>query len=163
HPPAVRSQQLGGGAQELAAVDAAILRIGIGKVLSDVAEGSRADQRVAYRVQQHIGVGMPVEAPVVRDGHPADHEHASRLERMRVKTLSDTEVHLLVASVSIKSAASCKSSGYVTLRLRASPRTSLALFPNRSTACASSVISAGSLALSASSSNRYRNICGVWA
>ena len=49
-----------------------------GIVLADVAQPRGAEQRVADRVQQHVGVGVAVEALVVRDLDAADHQLAAR-------------------------------------------------------------------------------------
>src|SRR5690606_41014861 len=45
-------------AQQFAAVDAAKLWIGIGKMLTDVAQRARPQQGIAERMQQHIAIGM---------------------------------------------------------------------------------------------------------
>ena len=76
-------------AQQLAAVDALELGIGVGKVLADVAEAGGAEQRVADRVQQHVGVGMAVEPFLMRDVDAADDELAPGDQRMHVEALAD--------------------------------------------------------------------------
>ena len=53
--------------QELAAVHAAKTGIVIGKKRTDIAEARRADQRIADRVHEHVGVRMPGQPALVRN------------------------------------------------------------------------------------------------
>ena len=78
-------------AQQLAAVDAVVLRVAVGKMPADVAQRRRAEQRVADRVQQHVGVAVAREALVVRNLDAADHEPAPGDEGMHVETLADAK------------------------------------------------------------------------
>src|SRR3546814_9952543 len=54
---------------------------------ADVAQARRAQQRVGERVQQHVGVGMPLQSVRMRNGHAADdqrrsEEHTSELQSL---------------------------------------------------------------------------------
>jgi len=57
-------------------------------VHADVAERRGAEQRVAYGVQQHVGVGMAGEAFFVRNLDAADDQLAAGDERMHIESLS---------------------------------------------------------------------------
>ena len=48
-------------AQQRAAVGALPARIGVREVRAEVAQRERAEERVADRVQQHVGIGMAGE------------------------------------------------------------------------------------------------------
>ena len=51
-----RAHDRDGAFQQLDAVGALPLRIGVGKMLADVARGGRAENRVGHRVTQHVGI-----------------------------------------------------------------------------------------------------------
>ena len=72
------------GAQQQHRVGVAVLLVGVGKVLADVAHRGGAEQRVDDRVGEHVGVGVAVEAELVRDGDPAEDERAPGHEPVRV-------------------------------------------------------------------------------
>src|SRR5574340_332899 len=59
---------------------------------ADVAQRRRAEQRVADRVQQHVGIGMAEQAPVIRNVHAADDQLAPLYQLVNVETLSDSHV-----------------------------------------------------------------------
>ena len=65
-------------AQQLDRVGVAPALVGVGEVLADVAEAGGAEQRVDHRVGEHVGVGVPVEAALVRDLDAAEHQPAAR-------------------------------------------------------------------------------------
>src|SRR6185503_5975961 len=75
--------------EQHAAVDLAVAGIRMGIVPADVAQRRRAEQRIADRVQQDVGVRMPEQALAVRNDHPADHELPSLGERMHIEPLPD--------------------------------------------------------------------------
>ena len=79
-------------AEQHPAVGVLPARIGIGKVRSDVAQRERAEDGVAHGVQQDIGVGVAVEAALVRNDHAAQHEPAAGDERMDVEPVADAHV-----------------------------------------------------------------------
>ena len=72
------------GAQQQHRVGVAVLLVGVGEVLADVAHRGGAEQRVDDRMGQHVGVGVAVEAELVRDGDPAEDERAPGHEPVRV-------------------------------------------------------------------------------
>ena len=51
---------------------------------TDVALANRAEYRIANCVHQHIGIRMPIEAGVVREGDAAENERPSGLELMHI-------------------------------------------------------------------------------
>ena len=56
---------------------------------SDVARAQRAENRVADRVQQRIGVGIAREPPLVGNRHAAQHEAAPRDECVDIEAIAD--------------------------------------------------------------------------
>src|SRR5262249_29247011 len=52
--------------------------------LAQIAEATGPEQGVDHGMGEHIGVGMPGEAPLVFDLHPADHQPLPGLEAMAV-------------------------------------------------------------------------------
>ncbi len=87
--PAAVGEELRHLAQELAAVDSLETRVGVRKVPADVALASGTQQRVADRVQQHVGIAVAREALVVRDLDAPDHELAARDQLVDVEALPD--------------------------------------------------------------------------
>mgnify|MGYP003694498579 CR=1 FL=1 len=66
-----RGQHLGNPLQKDRARRPAPLRVGIGKILADIAEACRSKQRVAQRVNSNITVGMRGDTVIVwRCAHP---------------------------------------------------------------------------------------------
>jgi hypothetical protein len=45
-------------AQQYAAIRALKARVGIGEMLSDIAQSQRPEQGISHRVQQHVGIRM---------------------------------------------------------------------------------------------------------
>ena len=60
----------------------------------DVAQARGAQERVADRVHEHVGVGMPQQALVMRNLDAADDELAPFGERMHIETLPDPHLRL---------------------------------------------------------------------
>ena len=65
---------------------------------ADVAQPGGAQERVAHRVYQHVGVGMPRQSPVEGNLHAAYDELAPGDERVRVKSLTNTHSQLPLIS-----------------------------------------------------------------
>jgi len=61
-----------------------VLRIALREVPPDVTEPRRAEQGIADRVRQDIGIGVPHEAQLISDLHPAQDELSVRGEAMKV-------------------------------------------------------------------------------
>ena len=80
-----------GFAQQGARVGTLELRIGVGEMAADIAQGRRTEDGVGDRVQQHVGVGVAQQAQVVRDLHAADDQVAVFHQRVAVIALADTE------------------------------------------------------------------------
>jgi hypothetical protein len=72
------------------AVSALEARIGVREMCANVTQRRRPDQGIADGVQQHIGIGVAVEAAIVRNLDAADDEPAPRDERVNVKSLPDS-------------------------------------------------------------------------
>lgn len=51
---------------------------------TEIAQRERAQDRVADRVEQHVGVRMSVEAAIVGDRHAAQHQRATGDQRMHM-------------------------------------------------------------------------------
>ncbi len=92
------AQRIAGGmrllahaAQQVAAVGVLVGRVGVGKVGADVTGAERAEDGVANRVQQCVGVGMAVQTPRVGYGHPAQYQTPPRDQRMRVEAVADAQ------------------------------------------------------------------------
>ena len=70
------------------------LRIGIGKMFADIAQPDRAQQGVANRVRQRVGVGMPFESARMRNFDSAQNQRA-RIARsakaMRVESEANSK------------------------------------------------------------------------
>src|ERR687898_2044345 len=66
------------------AVSVAETLLGGREMLADVAQRGRTEDRVGDGVEQDIGVGMPVQPPIVRDLDPAEDQTPSRREAMSV-------------------------------------------------------------------------------
>ncbi len=81
-------------AQQHPAVGALPPRIRVGEVHADVAQRQRAEDRVADRVEQDVGIGMPVETAIEGDRHAAQNEPASGDERVDVEAIADADAHV---------------------------------------------------------------------
>ena len=109
-------------AKERAAVRVPVLRVRIGKVQPDVPERGRAEQRVAHRVDQHVGVGVPREPLFEGNRDAADDELPPLDERVHVVTLPDSH------GMSRRSpSAILRSEGKVIFRFLVLPSTSFGL------------------------------------
>jgi hypothetical protein len=75
----------------LSAVRAAIGRIGIRKMLPDVAAPQRAENGVDDRMDDDVAVAMGHRADPFRDDHATEHERAAGLEPVNVIAVSDAE------------------------------------------------------------------------
>ena len=93
--PAGFAHQMQGLAQQDAAVDVLVLRLGVGEMAPDVAQRRRPQQRIANGMQQHIRIGMTEQAFLIRNVHPAEDKLAPHHQLMNVETLSDTHNDLL--------------------------------------------------------------------
>ena len=51
---------------------------------------------IGDRVQQHVGVGVPEQAPLVRNLHAADHEPSARNQRVHVEALPHPDLHAVL-------------------------------------------------------------------
>jgi hypothetical protein len=60
------------------------LRIGIRKMLSDIALPGRAQKRIAQSVQKNIRIGMPVQTFRVRDLYTPQNELPALLKTMYI-------------------------------------------------------------------------------
>ncbi len=68
-------------AQQLDRVGVTPALVGVGEVLADVAQPGGAEQRVGDGVGEHVGVRVSLQAELVGDLHPADHEPAPGARR----------------------------------------------------------------------------------
>ncbi len=73
-------------------------RIAGRKEAADIARGNRAQQRVGYRVQQHVAVGVAGQPLGMVQRHPANAQRHARLECVRVLAKSDPCIHDLCGS-----------------------------------------------------------------
>src|SRR5215207_9466584 len=76
-------------AQQMLAVSVSEALVGGWEVLADVTERRRAEDRVGDGVEQHIGVRMPCQPPIVRDLDAAEDQAPSRCKAMGVVADSD--------------------------------------------------------------------------
>ena len=76
-------------AQQNLTVGVAEALVGGGEMLTDVTQGGRAEECVDDGMEQDIGVGMPVQPPVVRDLDAAENQAPSRSKAMSV--VADTD------------------------------------------------------------------------
>jgi hypothetical protein len=60
-------------------------------MLADVAQRRRAQQRIANRMQQHIGVGMAKQTHVMWNIYAADYQLAAQRKGVHVETLTDAQ------------------------------------------------------------------------
>ena len=64
-----------------------------GKMSTQVAEPTGAEDRVDHRVREDVGVGVPGEAALVRDLDAPEDERAAHREAVAVVADSDPESH----------------------------------------------------------------------
>ena len=91
-----------GGSEHFGRIAAAVLGIGVGEHLADVAQGGGAEQGVDHGVQQHVAVAVADRLPIVGNADAADAQRPARPKSVRV--VSDSNPHgvrggLLVWSV----------------------------------------------------------------
>ena len=91
HPTSV-SEQSGRMAEQLQRIDAFPLRIGVGKMLADIAEAGGAEERIGDRVGDRVGVAVAVQSALAGKRHAAEHERARPVvaEPVDVEALPDT-------------------------------------------------------------------------
>jgi len=77
-------------AQQRAAVGALEARVGVGKVLADIAQGQRTEQRIGERMQQHVAVGMGDQPELVGNAHAAQGDEIALAEAVYVVAMADT-------------------------------------------------------------------------
>lgn len=63
------SQQLSNMSQQFEAADTFVPRVGVGEMLSNVAEGSGTEQSIANGMQKHIGIAVTNKAMSMRHLH----------------------------------------------------------------------------------------------
>ena len=90
-PPAERGDGVQGGAQHFGRVAAAVLGIGVGKHLPDVAQGGGPQQGVGHGVQERVGVAVADRLAVVRDVDAAQPQRPAGPETVRVVSESDAD------------------------------------------------------------------------
>ena len=83
-------------------VGAAVLRVGVGEVMADVAERGGAEQGIGDRVAERVGVGVAEQAVRVRDLDAAEDELPAGDEGVRVPAFADAPER--AASVSCRAA-----------------------------------------------------------
>src|SRR5690606_33263711 len=147
-------------AKHCAAVRAAPTLVAFRKVHANVSERGGTEQRVAYRVQQHVPVRVRQDPMRVRDLDTAKRHELARRERMNVETLADAKLAHRSSRAARMRAARSRSGGVVIFRLSQSHSTSFGRSPRNSIACASSVTQrpCWSAASSARTSSSKRNI-----
>src|SRR5260221_12031122 len=76
--------------QEHSAVGAAVARIAVRKMLTDIAHPERAQHGVAKRVNHDVAVGMRDDPLRVVDSYAAQDDVVARAERMDIEPLADS-------------------------------------------------------------------------
>ncbi len=76
-------------AQEYAAVGTSVTRIGIGKVLADVAIAERAQDGIAKSMDHHVTVRMRHHALGISDFHAAQHDMIAFPEGVHIESLTN--------------------------------------------------------------------------
>ena len=79
-----------GALEQRDAVRALPFRIGIGKMLADIARRGRAENRIGHRVAQHVGIRMAGEPGLVRNLHAANDERPARLQAVQIVAGTDS-------------------------------------------------------------------------
>ncbi len=80
-----------GDGKHLGRIPPAIFCFRVGEPLANVVQTGGAEDGVGYRVQQHVGVTVPNELPVVRHLDAAEPQRSARLEAVRVFADSDAK------------------------------------------------------------------------
>src|SRR5690606_31432417 len=137
--PGTLAGQGGAVAQELPAVGILPARIRRWEMPADVAQGQRAQDRIAQGMDDHVAVGVRQHAALVGDPHAAQHRVIAVAEGMHVIALSDPDVLAHCPCLPRRNAASARSAGVVSLMLSSAPSTRQGRRPSRSMAMASSV------------------------
>ena len=78
--------------QQHAGVRAFEARIGVGEMAANVAQRSRAQQRIGDSVQQHVSIGVAQQAHRMGNMHAANDERTAGHQRVGVPTLANTEL-----------------------------------------------------------------------
>jgi transposase InsO family protein len=73
-PPAGVPQERQRMAQQLQRVGVPVALVGVREVLADIAEPGGPEQRIDDRVRENVGIGVPVEAALLRDRDAAEHQ-----------------------------------------------------------------------------------------
>lgn len=71
------------------------LGIRIRKMPPNIPQRGSAKKSIGNRMQQHIRIRMPQQAPLIRHRHPANNKRPPLYERVYVVPLSDSEIHSL--------------------------------------------------------------------
>src|SRR5262245_24507191 len=100
---------------------------------TEVPQRQGAQQRVADRVRQHVGVRVPADPAIEVYRNTAQEERPAVTERVQVESEADAG-HRAHARRARR-----RSSGVVIFTFSASPRTTRTWWPSRSTSIASSV------------------------
>ena len=79
--------------QQLLAVDALVLRIGVRKVQADVAQGRRTEQPVANHMKQHVGIRMALRPDLVLDLNTAQPQLIALGQLVNVVAYANPETH----------------------------------------------------------------------
>src|SRR4051794_23552690 len=134
-------------------------RVGVGKVLADVAKAGSTKQRVGGGMGNDIGITVAIEAGAF-EGDTAEHEPPGGIiaEPVDVEALPDARVAHMPSRTAV-SRAHTRSSRSVILRLAASPATTTTRPPSSSTSAASSVAEAPHACAARNTS--ARKACGV--
>src|SRR5690242_16999842 len=82
--------------EHLEAIHAFPLRVTVRKMDANVALGQRAEHRIDDGVRQHISIGVPFRAEVVRDGNATDDEWPSCDQPVRVIADADAKHERIV-------------------------------------------------------------------
>src|SRR5439155_26743488 len=132
-PPARLAHRGHCSGQELEAVGPLPLRVGVRKVLADVAQPGRAEQRVGTGVGDGVGVAVTVETALAVEAHTGEYQRAVGIVREPVDVEPEPDPHRHSASASTMSA------GTVTLMLVAAPATHTPVAPAAAASDTSSV------------------------
>ena len=90
--PAAFAHERGNVTQQRDAVRALVARVGIRKVLADVAERERAEQGIHDGVREHIRVRVTVQTKLKRNVHTADDARSAGDQSVYVVTVSDAHI-----------------------------------------------------------------------
>ena len=89
--PAQRGHGVERGGEHFGRIAAAVVGIGVGKHLADVAQGGGAEQGVDHGVQQGVAVAVADRLPIVGNIDAAQPQRPARLQPMQV--VSDSYPH----------------------------------------------------------------------